>query len=436
MRRMVREHIRDVLAIVALVLAGLFTAGYILANQASALPSWLPFLGEDRFELKAEFSSSQAVTPGQGQGVDIAGIQVGDVTGVSLEDGRAVVEMEVDYEYAPLINEDASLLTRPKTGLNDMVIEVDPGVSDEDVEEGSTIPLASTLPPVNPDEVLAALDADTQGFLKLLLQGGADALGEDRGRKLSGALRQLEPFARDVARISGALAERRENVRRSIHNFRLLARELGDKDEDLVRFVDSSNAVLESFASQEASIREALRELPGALRETNSALGSANAFALEAGPALQKVLPAARALAPALRATADFTRRTDDEVRDQIRPFTRQVRAPVVHLRQATQRLGRTIPSLKTGLTRLNEGLNALAYNPAGAAEGYLFYLPWLNHNTNAQYLVQDSHASLRRGIVLLSCGASRVAENVTAVRPQLRTLLQITNQPTSADIC
>ena len=72
----------------------------ILANQASALPCWVPILGEDRFELKAEFSSAQAVTPGQGQAVDIAGIQVGDITGVELEDGHAVVTMEVDNEYA------------------------------------------------------------------------------------------------------------------------------------------------------------------------------------------------------------------------------------------------------------------------------------------------------------------------------------------------
>ncbi len=72
----------------------------ILANQATALPSWVPLLGEERFELKAEFTSAQAVTPGQGQAVDIAGIQVGDITGVELEDGHAVVTMEVDNEYA------------------------------------------------------------------------------------------------------------------------------------------------------------------------------------------------------------------------------------------------------------------------------------------------------------------------------------------------
>ena len=49
------------------------------------------------------------------------------------------------------------------------------------------MPLASTQPNVNPDEILAALDADTQDFLKLLLAGGAEALDPEqrRGEKLS-----------------------------------------------------------------------------------------------------------------------------------------------------------------------------------------------------------------------------------------------------------
>ena len=127
MRRAIREHLRDFLAIVGLVVAGVVTTFVILGNQASALPSWVPILGEDRFELKAEFTSAQAVTPGQGQAVDIAGIKVGDITKVNLEEGQAVVTMEVDNDKAGLIKDDASLLLRPKTGLNDMVIEVDPG---------------------------------------------------------------------------------------------------------------------------------------------------------------------------------------------------------------------------------------------------------------------------------------------------------------------
>jgi phospholipid/cholesterol/gamma-HCH transport system substrate-binding protein len=438
MSRALRAHIRDVVAIIALLAAALFATTVILINQRTSLPGWVPLIGTDRFELEAEFSTGQAVTPGQGQSVDIAGIKVGDVTGVKLEDGHAVVSMAVDNEYAPLIHEDSSLLLRPKTGLNDMVVEVDPGTqSSPEVEEGATIPLASTKPDVHPDEFLASLDADTQQFLKLLLANGAEALDPAKGRdvKLSNALRRLDPFARDIARISGALAQRRENIKSSIHNFQLLSTELGNRDQDVVNFVDSSDAALAAFAREEASIRSALQELPSTLKVTRGALKSADDLALQSGPALEKLLPGSRATGAALRALRPLFQQTAGPIQTQIRPFTRQVRSPVTHVAQISQGLGKATPGLKTGFTDLNLGLNALAHNPPGGDEGFLFYVPWLNHNLQANYLLQDAYGPLRRGILLISCSTAFTADGTLLAEPYLRLLYQLTGAPRSKNI-
>lgn len=433
MRRALRAHTRDVLAIIGLILAGIFATSVILVNQRAVLPGWVPLIGTDRFELKADFSTAQAVTPGQGQSVDISGIKVGEVSGVTLQDGHAVVTMEVDNKYAPLIHNDASLLLRPKTGLNDMVIEVDPGAqAAPEVKEGSTVPLASTKPNVAPDQILAALDADTQQFLKLLLANGAEALDPAQGRdvKLSNALRRLDPFARDISEISGALATRRRNIANSIHNFQLLSTELGNRDQDLVNFVDSSDAVLHSFAKEQASIKSAVRELPGTLKEAKGALTSANKLALQSGPALKKSLPGAKATAPALRALRPLFRQTAGPIQNQIRPFTQQVASPVTHVAQISKALGVAAPALKTGFTDLNLGLNALAYNPPGSDEGFLFYVPWLNHNLTANYLLQDAYGPIRRGLVLVSCSTAFTAEGTLLAEPYLRLLYQLTGAP------
>jgi phospholipid/cholesterol/gamma-HCH transport system substrate-binding protein len=438
MRRALRAHLRDVLAIIALLAAALFATTVILINQRTSLPSWVPLIGTDRFALEAEFSTAQAVIPGQGQSVDIAGIKVGEVSGVKLENGHAVVGMDVDNKYAPLIHENSSLLLRPKTGLNDMVVEVDPGTqSSPQVKENSTIPLASTQPQVNPDEFLASLDADTQQFLKLLLANGAEALDPEQGRdvKLSNALRRLDPFARDIARISGALATRRQNIANSIHNFQLLSTELGNKDQDLTNFVDASDAVLASFARQEASIRSALRELPGTLKETQGALTSANNLALQSGPALKKSLPGARATAPALRALRPLFQQTAGPIQNQIRPFTVQVKSPVQHVAQISQGLGVATPGLKLGFTSLNDGLNALAFNPPGDQEGFLFYVPWLNHNLVTNYTLQDAYGPIRRGLVQLSCATAGTAEQTLLAEPYLRLLYQLTGTPRTSNI-
>jgi len=438
MRRALRAHLRDVIAIAGLILAGLFAVTVILINQRAVLPNWVPLIGTDRFALKADFSTAQAVTPGQGQSVDIAGIKVGEVGSVTLENGHAVVGMEIDNKYAPLIHTNASLLLRPKTGLNDMVVEVDPGTqSAPEMKENSTVPLSSTQPQVNPDEFLATLDADTQQFLKLLLANGAEALDPAKGRdvKLSNALRRLDPFARDISRISGALASRRQNIANSIHNFQLLSTELGNRDQDLVDFVDSSNAVLASFAKEQTSIRSAIHELPGTLKETKGALKGANQLAIQEGPALKKSLPGAKATGPALRALRPFFQQTAGPIQNQIRPFTQQVASPVHHVAQISQGLGVSTPGLKTGFTRLNTGLNALAYNPPGTGEGFLFYVPWLNHDLTTNYLLQDAYGPVRRGLVLESCSTAFTAEQTLLAEPYLRLLYQLTGQPRTSNI-
>jgi phospholipid/cholesterol/gamma-HCH transport system substrate-binding protein len=299
------------------------------------------------------------------------------------------------------------------------------------------VPLANTKPQVNADEILATLDADTRNYLTLLLNGGAEGLGgEEKGLQLSAALRRLEPTTRDIARITTAVATRRRNFARVIHNFRLLAEELGRHDQQLVRFVDSSNAVFDSFARQQTSIRASLQELPSTLRATNNGLRSSDRLSITLRRALPDLIPSAAALKPGLEASQRLFRDTTPPIRDQIRPFTRQVQAPVKHLAQGAAPLNKSVSGLKTGLASLNYGLNELAYNPDSGVGNYLFYLGWLNHNLNSVYLNQDAYGPLRRGLIFASCQTATVALGVASVNPFLRTLQQLTAFPTQEQAC
>ncbi len=436
MKRAIKTHLRDFIGIVVLILAALFTLLVILYNQKAALPGWVPGLGQDFYKLNAEFTTAQAVTPGQGQSIDIAGIRVGKVGGVSLEDGVAVVEMDVDTKYEDLIHSDATLLLRPKTGLNDMVIEIDPGTRGKTPAAGSTIPLAQTLPNVQPDQILSTLDADTREYLALLLEGGGKGLGGN-GARFSATLRRFEPFTRDLARIGGALETRRRNIRRSIHSFRLIAEELGHHDADLARFVDSTDAALGHFANQQAALQQSLVELPSTLRATQTNLQKSDRLSRVLRPALLALIPSAVALKPALEATQETFRETTVPIRDQIRPFTRQIRPTVTHLVQTSAPLEKTSKSLRTAFTDLNTLLNMLAYNPPGSTqEGYLFWLSWLNHNFNSIFLTQDAEGPLRRGLLLYTCNTADKGLQTAGGNPLLKTNLQTSQLPSKAAIC
>ncbi len=343
--------------------------------------------------------------------------------------------MNIDPKYAPLIHRDASILLRPRTGLQDMTIEIDPGTSGKKVKEGSTVPLANTQPNVNPDQVLASLDGDTQSFLQLLLQGGAQGL-YGHSEQLSAGLRRFEPTVRDVARINAALAQRRQNLRRVVTNFGKLSAELGHRDTQLARFVRSSNTVLGSFAKEQNAIRATLQEFPPTLEQTQSTLTSANRLALVLGPASRKLIPAARALAPALRQVRPLFRETKGPLENQIRPFARKVQTPLKHVNQLSQPLATTTTSLTKGFDNLNLLLNALAYNPPGAKdEGYLFWASWLNHNTNAVFFTQDAGGPLRHASSSCHATPPGPPRRSPASDPFLKTLQELSRVPTSTEI-
>jgi phospholipid/cholesterol/gamma-HCH transport system substrate-binding protein len=435
----IQRYSRDFVAIVILALIGLATLFVILSQQASALPSWFPILGQDTVELRAEFETAQAVTPGQGQSVNMAGVKIGDVGGVELEDGLAVVTLDVDPKYAGLIHEDASALLRPRTGLQDMTVEVDPGTENTDsVEEGATISSASTKPNVNVDQILASLDGDTQAYLKLLLAGGAEALdpAQGRDREFSMVLRRLEPTVRDIAKINGALAERRDNLRRVITNFGEIAKRLAANDVPLADFVSSQNEVFGAFADQEANLRATLRGFPGALKETRLALEAGDGLSEQLKPALEELIPAAQALKPALEDLQPFFRETEPSVKNQIRPFTQEVKPVVKELKKASAPLADSSKGLKGTFTELSGLLDGLAYNPPGPDEGYLFYLSWLNHNGNSAVLLQDAEGPMARSIIMYSCNLSILADNSVLDRPGLRTARLMTRLPDTPDIC
>src|SRR5690606_338586 len=78
--RQARGRRKDSIAIVLLTIAGIVMMLGIFTQQKAALPAWIPFVGDEFEHITAEFSTAQAVTPGQGQSVDIAGIEIGKVS--------------------------------------------------------------------------------------------------------------------------------------------------------------------------------------------------------------------------------------------------------------------------------------------------------------------------------------------------------------------
>jgi phospholipid/cholesterol/gamma-HCH transport system substrate-binding protein len=418
-RQAIRKHLPDFLAIMAVVVLGLVVGAYVLANQRLRFP----LLEEKPFTIRAELPDAQAVTPGQGQTVVVAGVRVGDIGDVELEDGHAVVELQLDRKHEGLLREDATALLRAKTGTKDMFVEVDPGEG-RPLEDGGRIQLSNTLPDIDPDEFLAVLDSDTRDYLKLLIGGAGKGLA-GRGTDLREALRRLGPLHRDLARVTEAVADRRHNMRRLVNRYGSLTTELGDQDEDIVRLVRASNATLGAFASEEGNVSALVERLPGTLRQTETTLGKVDVLATRMRPAFESLRPPFRRLDEANAALRPFAESATPVIREEIRPFTRSLQPFQRDFGAASRELAGAAPDLTKSFRGLNRLFDIGAHNPGGTEgisegcqlqgdcsaeerarnEGYLYWLGWLGQNTNSLFSTSDALGPIRRAYLLnLNC--------------------------------
>jgi phospholipid/cholesterol/gamma-HCH transport system substrate-binding protein len=404
MSRAIRSHLGDFIAIILLFVVGVGTAGYILSNERLRFP----YVEEQPFRVKVELADAQAVTAGQGQTVRVAGVRVGDIGKVDLEDGQAVVELELDPEYDNLVRDDATALLRTKTGLKDMFLELDPG-DGEPLPEGGVIRAENTAPDIDPDEFLAALDTDTRDYLKLLITGAGKGL-DGHGTDLREVFKRFEPLHRDLARVTKAVARRRTNLKRLVNRYSLLVDELGGKDRDLTRLVQQANRVFTAFANQDQNVSAFVSKLPGTLDETTRALSKTDTLADHLGPTLESLRPAVRKLDEANKAVIPLARAGTPIVRDEIRPFARIAQPYTRDFGAAAGQLADAGPDLSGAFHHANRFFNMGAYNPGGREkltgvpavdrnreEGYLYWLAWIAQNTTSVFHVQDATGPIRR---------------------------------------
>ncbi|MBJ7329977.1 MAG: MCE family protein [Solirubrobacteraceae bacterium] len=431
MRHAIKIHLKDFLFIIGIALVALVVGGFILSNQRLYLPKWVPGLGTEFVEYKADMQTAKALAPGQGQTVTIAGVPVGEIGEVELKGGRAVVTLKIRKKYANLYK-DVTALTRPKTGLEDMTIELHPGTADAgELPAGGTIPASQTAPTVTLDEVLSSLDKDTRDYLVLLAGGGGEALAGNE-KALSASLRRFQPTTRDVAKILRLLEKRRENVRRVSHNFRLVAEAIGEKDQQFASLVRASDQVFAAFAKQDAALRESISELPISLKDTKNALAKLDTLATDLGPTLEELRPGARALESTSKASQEFFKETTPVIENQLRPFARDIQPTAKSTQKAAADLSVVAPALDRSLQLVNELINGLAYNPPGKAEeGYLFWASWLSHSGASVLSMQDGNGVVRRGLGLAECGAIFSLQNAFREgNPLLAAISDLTNLP------
>jgi phospholipid/cholesterol/gamma-HCH transport system substrate-binding protein len=442
-KRAIKNHRLDFGAILVLVVLAALVTGYILEHQ--------PAFNFDQsfYTVDAHFSEASAVTSGQGQAITIAGVQVGQIGGVHLQDGQAVVEMNIQKKYAPIYR-NATVLLRPRTPLKDMYLALDPGTKGAGrIPAGGTLSSAHTTPDVDLSEILSSLDSDSRNYLVLLLAAGAGAFKDGRagsdglGAKpspaaiasLQATLKRFAPLDHDTRTFASLLAKRQVDLRRSVHNLNLVAGALGGVDRELASLIDASDTSFAAIARNDNNLQDTLRQFPATLRQTQQTLGKVKSFAGASGTTLTELRPFARNFAPALKVTRPLLHDTTPVIAHQLRPFSVALQPLAKTLRPASAKLKVAVPKLADSVKVLNAATNEFAYTKNGSPS-YLFYGSWLAHLADSLVSSQDANGAVVQGLFMGTCNQLTFFEDqLEPANRSLSVILHLLNIPDAAKL-
>jgi len=118
------------------MMVGLFMAvGIVALVYLSVSLGNVDLFGSRYYTASALFDSITGLR--KGATVEIAGVQVGKVTDIRLEDDMALVEMDIIRDVK--LTDDSIASIRTKGVIGEKFIKLTPGGSDEYVEEGGSI---------------------------------------------------------------------------------------------------------------------------------------------------------------------------------------------------------------------------------------------------------------------------------------------------------
>jgi phospholipid/cholesterol/gamma-HCH transport system substrate-binding protein len=287
------------------------------------------------YVLKARFENAPPIH--KGQAVRIAGVDVGKVSGVEPVGGDSpaiTVTMKLDDEALP-IHRDARVKVRPRIFFEgNLFFDIRPGTpGSPEIDSGSTIPASQTSAPVQIDQVLGTLKANTREDLRKLLVGYGGALnnkpqpgedqdqdpdtrGETAGKALNDSLEYSAEALRGGAVVNDALLGAQANdLSKLIAGSQRVFAALSTNEGQLKDLITNFNITMGALASEEANLRATIRLLPRVLEAANPTLDSLNAafpatraWALEMIPGVRETPATLEAGFPWIRQTRALLR--------------------------------------------------------------------------------------------------------------------------------
>lgn len=297
------------------------------------------------YKVYAEFRDVDGLR--QGSTVKIDGVAAGIVSKLVVTPrSTAMATLTLDPGSAP-IGQGASIQVRPTDLLGERYAQVTVGDLSKPLPSGSFIPMSRTSEPVDLDDVLDMMNADTRTRLRILINEAGIALA-GRGANFNQLLAELPPNITQAGELLNQVASENTSLEDLITEGDEVTAAVNGKRDDMGHAIDVADEALDSVALKQAQLGQTIENAPGALAELHTTLNDVGTASQSITPAAASLQQAAAPLTETLRelpsfaASAQATLRTARQIAPQITKLGTQARSPLAALRPTAGNL-RTI---------------------------------------------------------------------------------------------
>ncbi|GAA3203078.1 MlaD family protein [Actinocorallia longicatena] len=217
-----------------------------------------------RYQVVAVFDDVSGLL--EGDQVKIAGAPVGQVGGIRVEDGRAVVTLRIDNGIR--VPEDSEIAIRWRNTIGQRMVYLNPGQSRTMLADGARVTRTRSV--VDLSAVVNNLGPLTRSLdpaqINKLLTAFSEAIDGNEGN--------LAQITGNLDALLSAFAARNGQIGQMVEDYRTVSEALGRRDRQIARAVDDLVTLSKTFADNRGILTDALKETSAATRDLNVILGT------------------------------------------------------------------------------------------------------------------------------------------------------------------
>jgi phospholipid/cholesterol/gamma-HCH transport system substrate-binding protein len=346
--------------------------------------------GDGGESYAAEFTDVRGLV--DGAQVRLAGVDVGEVTGIRLgNDGWPRVSFDVGDGVSLRASATAAVRLGSLSGEYNRYVSIVQG-SGPPLRSGALIPRSRTISPVELDNAIATFDPAARSSIRTILAGLRTSL-RGEGSPLAATLASSQAALSQVAGAAGEIGDDGAALSDAVSSSQKIAATLAGRSGTLETAVDRSTTLLATLATHADQLSGALAGLPAGLDATTGALTRARALVAPATGLLTAASPVIAQLpqiASELRAALVAAR----PALAQAASVTRVAPAAATALTPLLRAAGPLLAVMNPVLKRIGPMLDQLRVR---FPDAFSFFANWADFTSNYD---ANGHAA-RVGIVL-----------------------------------